>query len=316
MMPSFNAINYSLRPSKTIQRKLVFSGVGILQNHLHLERMVYIGFGSIWFTDFTLAHKLLGIEDMVSIEGHDIGVQRARFNAPYATVRVEHGYSNNILPNLFSDAALRGRPWMVWLDYDYEFNESIHDDIRSLIENAPENSIVVITFNGIDRKYGQRPGDRPARLRNLLGSVVPDELSQEACKDELMQVTLANLSLDFMKSIAADLARPGGFVPAFRIMYRDTTPMVTVGGVLPAKGAAAVASDVVNKSGWPGKPLKSITAPHLTMREAATLQSQLPSNAKLSRGIVQGLGFDLEEEQIDAFETYYREYPAFAQIVT
>jgi hypothetical protein len=314
MTPSFNAINYSLRPSKTIQRKIVFSGVGTLQNHLHLEHMAYVGFGSIWFTDFILAHKLLGIDDMVSMEGHDIGYQRAVFNAPYATVRVEHGHSNDVLPNLYKEAFLRGRPWMAWLDFDKELNESSRDDIRSLIENVPENSIVLVTFNGNDWKYG-RLSERPARLKTLLGSVVPDGLTRGACQDDLMQETLANLTLDYMKSIAADLARPGGFVPAFRIIYKDTSPMVTVGGVLPAKGAAAVASDVVNKVSWPGRPLKPITAPHLTMREAATLQAKLPCPVKLSRAVVQGLGFDLEDEQIEAFETHYREYPAFAQIV-
>jgi hypothetical protein len=189
------------------------------------------------------------------------------------------------------------------------------DDVRSLIENAPENSIVLVTFNAKDWKYG-RPADRPARLKALLGSVVPDDLSQEVCKEDRIPAVLANLSLDFMQSLAADLARPGGFVPAFRMVYKDSAPMVTVGGVLPAKGAARVASDVVNDASWLGRPMKRITAPHLTMREAATLQAKLPSAAKISRAVVQELGFDLEDEQIEAFETYYREYPAFAQIVT
>jgi hypothetical protein len=119
-----------------------------------------------------------------------------------------------------------------------------------------------------------------------------------------------------MKSVAAELARPGAFVPGFRIINKDTSPMVTVGGILPAKGAAAIAGDVVHKAEWPCRPSKQIAAPHLTMRESATLQAKLPSNVRLSRAVVQGLGFDLEDEQIDAFETYYREYPAFAQIVT
>lgn len=315
-MPSFDAINYSLRPSKSIQRKLVFNGVGLLQRSLDLDHLAYIGFGSIWFTDFVLAHKLLGVDDMISIEGHDIGYQRALFNAPYATVRVMHGYSNGILPDLYKEEALAGRPWMVWLDYDYELNESVRDDVRSLIENVPANSIVLITFNGLDKRYGQHTADRPARLKTLLGSVVPDGLSPIACKDGMMQATLANLALDYMKSVAAELARPGLFVPAFRIVYKDGPPMVTVGGVLPAKGAARIASEVVKQAGWPAKPPKSIIAPHLTIREAVTLQAQLPSRERLSRTIVQSLGFDLDDEQIDAFETYYREYPAFAQIVT
>lgn len=315
-MPSFDAINYSLRPSKSIQRQLVFSGVRMLQASLDFEKLAYIGFGSIWFTDFVLAHKLLGIDDMWSIECHDIGYRRALFNAPFATVHVEHGYSNNILPKLYQEPSLAGRPWMVWLDYDYDLNESVRDEIRSLIENAPTNSVVLITFNAVDRKYGQKPGDRPDRLRTLFGAVVPDELSPTLCRDEMMQQTLASLSLDFMKSIAADLARPGGFVPAFRLIYKDGTPMVTVGGILPAKGAARIASDAVILPSWPGRPVKPISAPHLTMREASTLQAKLPCRTRLDRGTIHDLGFDLEDEQIEAFETYYREYPAFAQIVS
>ncbi len=315
-MPSFDAINYSLRPSKSIQRQIVFDGVRLLSDVMELEQLAYIGFGSIWFTDFLLAHKLLRIDDMVSIESDDVGYSRAMFNAPYSTVRVEHGLSTAILPKLFDDPSLAGRPWMLWLDYDYEFDNSVRDDVRSVIENAPVNSILIITFNGLDRKYGEKPAARVEHLRELLGAVVPDELEATFCKAEQMQATLADLGLDFMKSIAADIARPGGFIPAFRVLYRDGSPMVTIGGILPVKGAARGVRDLVNGPSWPARPAKAITAPHLTMREAAVLQSLLPCTAKLTRADIQKLGFDLDDEQIEAFQTYYRQYPAFAQIVS
>lgn len=315
-MPSFDAINYSLRPSKSIQRQIVFDGVRLLPDVMDLDRLAYIGFGSIWFTDFVLAHKLLRIDDMVSIECDDIGYSRATFNAPYSTVRVEHGLSNAILPKLFDDRSLAGRPWMIWLDYDYEFDDSVRDDVRSVVENAPVNSILLATFNGLDRKYGERPAARVEHLRELLGAVVPDELEPDSCKAERMQETLADLGLDFMKSIAAEIARPGGFVPAFRVIYRDGAPMVTIGGILPVRGAARGVRDLVTGTAWPARPAKPIAAPHLTMREAAVLQSLLPCTTKLTRSDIQKLGFDLEEDQIEAFETYYRQYPAFAQIVS
>ena len=76
-----------------------------------------------------------------------------------------------------------------------------------------------------------------------------------------MQSTFAGLVLDFMKSIAADLARPGGFVPAFRIIYKDGTPMVTGGGILSGKGAVRVACGVVSGSNRPARPSKAIAAP-------------------------------------------------------
>jgi hypothetical protein len=313
-MASFDAVNYSLRPSKSIQRQLVFSGVRLLQDGLDLERLVYIGFGSIWFTDFVMAHKLLGVDDMVSIEGDEIGYRRARYNSPFATVRVFQGKSYDVLPSLYDDAVIKSRPWLVWMDYDYGLDETVRSDLRSLIENAPANSVLLVTFNGLESKYG-KPPERPGRLREILGSVVPDDLAKEDCKDEAMQRTLAQLTTDYMKSVAADLSRPGGFVPAFRLLYRDGAPMVTVGGILPTKGAARVAVDMVARTSWPGIPPMPIVAPHLTIREASALQALLPSAARLTRETIQTLGFDLEDEQIAAFETYYRQYPSFAQIV-
>lgn len=312
-MASFDSINYSIRPNKTIQRHIVFNGVKRFCADLDLENLAYIGFGSIWFTDFVAAHKTLGVCDMVSIEADEGGYSRAKFNLPYATVRVMHGLSGAVLPALREDGILKGRPWMLWLDYDGHFDESVIEDLRWVVENAPQNSVLVVTASGHEMAYGAAP-DRPERLRDIFGSIVPDDLSKNSCKDDRMQQTLANFALDFLRSIAADLSRPGGFVPSFRIVYRDGAPMVTVGGVLPAKGAATIARDIVLDPSWRGMPNAPILTPHLTLKEISSLQSLLPNNDKLTREAVKKLGFDLGEEQINAFQEYYNLYPSFVQI--
>ncbi|MDT2022830.1 O-methyltransferase [Methylocella sp. CPCC 101449] len=314
-MASFDVVNYSLRPSKAIQRQLVFDGIQKLKAQLELDNAVYVGFGSIWFTDFILAHKMLRINDMYSIEANDVGYKRAQFNSPFATVRVKHGLSSIVLSELYADESISNRPWVIWLDYDYEFNEALKDDIRSAIENAPPCSIILVTFNGHEMKYGAA-GDRPGRLRDLFGSSVPQELTKAECKDARMQETLANFTLDYMQSTANDLARPGGFLRAFRIIYRDNSPMVTVGGILPTRGAVTTARQVIDAVDWPCRPPAPVIAPLLTVREAGALQSKLPSGIPLTRAEVQALGFDLEEEKLEAFTNYYRYYPAFAQIIT
>lgn len=315
-MPSFDAINYSLRPSKSIQRQLIFEGVDLLKRDLGIGEFLYVGFGSIWFTDFLLAHKVLRINDMISIEAHDVGYHRAKFNAPFSTVRVEHGLSGEVLPRLLSDVELRRKPWLIWLDYDYEFNEAIREDVRLVIENAPANSILITTFNGLERKYGGPPSARVDRLKTLFGATVPEDLAKESCKDEQMQETLADLTLDFLTATAAEMARPGGFVRAFRVIYRDNAPMVTVGGILPTQGATMLARDAIGSEKWPSLPPAPIKAPHLTMKEAAVLQAKLPRAEPLTRDQVQQLGFDLEDDQIDVYQRYYRQYPSFAQIIS
>ena len=81
-MASFDIVNYSLRPSKGIQRQIVFDGIRMLKSRLELSEMIYVGLGSIWFSDFVQAHKSLDIRRMVSIEADDTGYCRARFNKP------------------------------------------------------------------------------------------------------------------------------------------------------------------------------------------------------------------------------------------
>jgi hypothetical protein len=312
-MASFNLVNYSLRPNKGIQRSLVFEGVRILQTQLDLENLLYVGFGSIWFTDFMMAHKLLQVRDMISIEATEIGFQRAKFNQPYKTVVVKEGLSYDVLPNLFKASELSVRPWLVWLDYDKGLDESKTDDLRLVIENAPPNSILITTFpcTGLGK-----PGNRPERIQKLLGSIVPDDLSKESCADEKLPETLLTLTSDFMVSVASSASRPGGFIPAFRLSYQDGTPMITIGGVLPTKGAVAAAKSAILSKDWPGISLDPIVTPPLTLKEAAMLQAQLPSSHPLTRRAVQALGFDLEDQQIRSFERYYQYYPIFAQIST
>lgn len=315
-MPSFDIVNYSLRPSKSIQRKIVFDGLRALQSHLGLHQCFYIGFGSIWFTDFVMAHNILGIDDMISMEEDEIGYRRACFNSPYATVSIRRGSSLEILPKLCDERAVSGRPWVIWLDYDSRFNETSQEDTRTVIERAPDNTIFLITFNGSEGRYGKRPKDRPKRLRQLFGDVVPYDLSIDKCKGVSMQESLADLAIDFMKSIASDSVRPGNFLPAFRLIYKDSAFMVTVGGLLPSSETAQNASAIVGMADWKCLPKEPIIAPHLTLREAMTLQSRLPNSGGLSRDIVKSLGFDLKKEHIEVYAKYYREYPAFAQIVT
>lgn len=310
-MPSFNIVNYSLRTNKSIQRNLVFEGARILKMGLNLRKLGYVGLGSLWFTDFQTAHKALGVRDMYSMEADRIGFARAKFNQPFKTIRVQHGHSTKLLPRLLIDPNVIDRPWLFWLDYDHGLDEGIVDDLRLLIEKAPKNSIVVFTINC--GKLG-KPGGRPARLRTLLGGVVPDELGTPECQDDQIGNTLLGLLTDFLASVAASVARPGGFVPAFRIAYQDGAPMVTFGGVLPAKQNVAAVAKIVAARDWPGIVGHPIVVPPLTFKEAASFQAQLPSDRALTRTLIKSLGFDLEKAQVKSFEKFYRYYPFFAQI--
>jgi len=313
-MASFDSINYSLRPSKSVQRGIIFEGLKALLSAMNLQNPIYIGFGSIWFSDFVMAHKVLEIDEMISIEADEVGFRRAEFNRAYRSIRVIEGRSEERIPELLNQAGYQARPWIVWLDYDGALDEDKAEEMRWLVLNAPPNSIVLFTFSATQNAYG-RPTHRPGRIADILGDVVPDELSSDVCDKENLPQTLANLSMDFLSSVVADNARPGGFIRSFQVPYFDSVGMVTVGGVLPAVGTAPSARAVVADPKWKGIVGEMIQAPPMTLREVAVLQAELPCVGDLTRARVQELGFDLLDHQIRSFQKYYKYLPNFAEIV-
>src|SRR5260370_18738721 len=165
-MPFFYVVNYGFKLNMAIQSILVFEAVRILQNCLDLDNLLYIGLGSIWFTDFQIAHKFLRIKDMISMEGDEIGFRRARFNQPFKTIRVMNGYSYQVLPTLLSKKVLMKRPWFLWLDYDDALDEDKIADIRRVIKNAPTSSFFLVTLPSVGRDFG-KPTARAVRLRKI-----------------------------------------------------------------------------------------------------------------------------------------------------
>lgn len=312
-MASFDLVNYSLRPNKSIQRLLAFNGIKRIMEELGLDDPVYVGLGSIWFSDFVYAHKQLGINRMISIEGNEIGYRRAIFNRPFSSVRVEEGLTTSVLPKLLADGDLANYPWIVWLDYDGRLNSDIVEDLSLLLEKAPDNSVLLCTFNAA---LPGKPKDRPGYLKRHLGKVVPDGLTTMDCEDNSIQGLLGKLTNDYLQSTARHVGRPGGFVPCFRIPYRDTARMITVGGVIPKRGAIPTVARIIGAPDWVALPEVPVESPPLTLKEVAVLQAELPDRKDLTRPSLRRLGFDLEDEQLKSFVEYYRYYPSFAQINT
>lgn len=314
-MPSFDAVNYSLRPNKTIQRAIVFDGLRSLSDKLNWSNATYIGFGSIWFTDFVMAHKRLGIDRMISIESDEIGFRRAEYNRPFRTVTVMNGLSYEIIPEFYDDPVMMSQPWIIWLDYDSVLSDDATQELRGVVERAPPNSALMVTVNASGKKYGADPAQKRERLRVLLGDVVPDALTRDQLREpDAFALTMADLLQQFLQATAENCARQGGFVPAFRAAYRDKASMVTVGGILPAVENRDHVSALVAEERWEGFSELAIVAPHLTLKELAVLQAQMPRAELMDRTIVQELGFDLGNDQIEIFRRYYRHYPAFAQL--
>jgi hypothetical protein len=87
-MASFEKINYLLRPSKQVERKLIIEALPRLSKaDYFLNEYTYLGLGSVYYADFILFHKYLFIDDMICAE-EDAIPKRMDFNKPYEFIRL------------------------------------------------------------------------------------------------------------------------------------------------------------------------------------------------------------------------------------
>lgn len=311
-MASFDTVNYSLRPNKAIQRSIVFEIIRSTVDAMEISNPVYIGLGSVWFTDFHIAHKALEIGDLISIEADEIGYKRAKFNKPFKCIDVRHGWSYDVIPEISAESRYCDRPWIVWLDYDDRLTEDSLREINDLTTILPRSSQLFVTFNALPHKYG-KPRQIDENLRALFGDGYPDDVDRNLLGAEGLQKFLGKLTLDSLQSAAIANGRPGGFLPSCLLRYRDGAPMVTVGGCfpLPAERAATKALLDGDRRGFPDHKIET---PPLTLKESAALQASLPRTRPMTRSSLKRIGFDLKEEQIRSFQEFYRYYPHFAQL--
>ena len=69
MTASFRKIDYRVRPAKHAERMMMCEAFARLGAFDELPSYQYVGLGSVYFVDFLLFHRILGIRDMVNIEG-------------------------------------------------------------------------------------------------------------------------------------------------------------------------------------------------------------------------------------------------------
>lgn len=311
-MASFESVNYSIRPNKNIERKLVFEALRVLHGSIPLNSYRYVGLGSLWFVDFILAHRYLAISDMACIE-YETEAERVEFNRPYDCIKVLSGNTTDVLPTI----DLATKPSLIWLDYDTGPDGPILQDIEFIAGAAKVGTIFLFTINAHKGALQKMDADgraleREAALRLIFSHLVPAVLPHGSFTADGYPKLLAQMLLAHMDNCVHRSGRGNKFVPMFNFYYRDGAPMITVGGLI-ADGLHehAYLKSGVDKLDWvTAEKQISILVPPLTVKEKYTFDRLLPCGLQPN---VSKLGFPLSEEQIAAYYNYYRHYPVFGE---
>jgi hypothetical protein len=142
MSNSGRKINYSLRPAKNIERKMMRDMFQRLNAYSSLSEYMYIGFGAKYFEDFSLFHRQLHIDKMISIESDMTNKKRYEFNKPFSCIDIMFGMSNHVLPKIQYTNKV-----VAWLDYDSRFNLDMLNDLGYLAGTVDSGSTISISYN-------------------------------------------------------------------------------------------------------------------------------------------------------------------------
>jgi len=309
MPGSYESINYALRPAKNIERRMLCEVFRRLVEFGRLDSYMYIGFGSTYFSDFSLFHKSLRIINNVSIERDAVNKKRFEFNRPYKCIRLEFGESNEILPKLTWNMRT-----IAWLDYDYKLNQGILTDVAFVCSNAPSGSIIVVTVDAKPEELGKR-------IESLKSGIEEQKLPQGLSEAKLGEWGTADICRRIIANeIDATInARNGGKPPGARFLYKqlfnfhyaDGAKMLTVGGIIYDEGQSGLEA----KCGFEqldfvrtGEESCTIEVPSLTLKEIRYLDRQLPC-----ADLAQIDAPSIPAKDISRYAQIYRYFPAFVE---
>jgi Putative O-methyltransferase len=318
---SFEKINYSLRPAKCVERKMMVEALSRLGMLESLSKYRYVGLGSVDFVDFRLAHYRLGISDMVSIEAAVDKKARFVFNRPLACINIRFGLSGDVLPELDWD-----KRSIVWMDFDSKLDKPVLNDLSLLVDVLHSGSAFMVTVN-CERLRMDPEDDSGKPVHQVRYDAFKEAVGEQRIPGDLEGKDFQGRGLAKASWMVVDaeirdaLAKRNAallpedrveYTQLFHFRYSDGAMMLTVGGILlSAEDRLAldpVASfkdlDFIRASG----DEYMIDIPMLTLREMRLLDSSLPDGK-----LADEFSF-LPNAQAKSYARIYRYFPTYLEV--
>ena len=306
--PSYERINYALRPAKNMERKMIVETFSRLRGFYSLDSYRYIGFGSPYFADFSLVHRQLGIPELLCIERETDDAERFEFNRPFDCINLVFDNASAVLPAL----EWAERPSMIWLDYDDPMSSAILSDIDVVCASVATGSFLVVTVCNNVNDFGGMPDERLEGLRTAIGDKLPaDVIPSDATPEKFGALLWRVLDSEIryiLNARGAALRQSLKFEydQILHFDYRDGARMLTLGGVIYQNGQRGhfVQCDFESLPfrRWDSQVCK-IAPPPLTFKEIRALNAQLPGDDVSLPGV--------PRRQIRQYAEHYRYFPNY-----
>lgn len=318
VVESYLKFNYSLRPSKQVERKMLVEALLRLglQGYA-IPEYTYLGFGSVYYADFQVFHRYLYIDRMICVEGGDIP-RRMEFNKPFGSINLELGMLSDVIPTLD-----RNLKYLAWPDYDVPLDRSVLSDVRRLVSILSPGSVLLVTVDAeararfehpLDNRTGEQiRADRVEEINSDIGAFLDKPLTVADYDNASLPGVFAEALLN---AVSDEVTKRGdvAFCQLFNYRYRDGAQMLSLGGILdtPERVEGVLASPFMQ---WlhlsrEKEPIR-ISVPPLTPLERQCLDAWVTEPNQTAP-----LPFELTDEHLSSFARYRRYYPQYFESFT
>lgn len=315
---TYNIFNYNYRPAKSIERKIIVELLKEIYGIINSQQCTYIGLGSIFFSDFKLIHRELGIQKMINIEENESDEKRFKFNKPFTNINLKWGFTTNVLPNL----NWRGKK-IIWLDYDSTLEPYMFEDLEIIFSNIESGSFYLFSCNSALSKYFDQNKQeyKIEKFRENFGDLTPFNLEPSDLTRKKSPKLIRNMIVEKIIEILADRNASKGekeklsFYQLLNISYQDGAPMFSIGGFISNRRDF----DLLEYSSLKELPyikldedILNIECPIITAKETDLLNSFLPREKKKFLNL-KTIDF-IPEDDRSQFQKIYRYFPSFVEI--
>ena len=307
---SYQKVFYDLRPAKQVERRMIIDALQELAaKGFAIRDYQYTGLGSIYFVDFVLFHRLLGMRRLLSVE-YDLRItKRIQFNRPYENIELAMKPIGDVIHTLD-----QGRRHLLWLDYDSQLEQSMLTDVSAAAFRLSPGSIVLITVDLKPPAGREAPRDCMEYYQEESSTYfdvgwTPDHFSPTQLASSVSTILL--------NAIRQGLSGRTGieFSQLFRFTYADGHPMLTLGGMLVTDAESSLLARC-NFGDMPfirrseGAPGYDIVVPRLTRKERIHLDGHMPCKDGWAPE-----EFELEEADTRNYRDIYRYYPWYGELL-
>jgi len=305
-------VQFDLRPAKQVERRMFLDAFQRLaQAGFSIRDYEYTGFGGLYFIDFVIFHKLLGINHMLSIEHDSTLAGRVRFNCPFNSPIIEIAIASatDVIPSLSRD-----QQHILWLDYDEPVTKTNLNDIYLAGGQLSKGSSLIVTVDvepPVKDKHDAHTnkGYFEEEAGVYLGLANITEFTKENLYKVSRRVILNALKEGMVGRTGVD------FLPLFYFLYRDGHRMMTLGGII-GSNVEKRKLESMNKEGAVYLRMKGnegpyeIKVPVFTRKERLLLDSKMPCPPGWKP-----TAFTIPAEHIATYREIYRFLPSYVELL-